>query len=46
MAHVSWRCEVNMSRLLNDALVTGVFPDQEEDVFTGSMRFRTCKVGV
>lgn len=35
-----------MSRLLNDALVTGAFPDQEEDVFTGSMSFRTCKVGV
>lgn len=37
---------MNMSRLLNDALVTGVFPDQEEDVFMCSMRFRTCKVGV
>lgn len=39
-------CEVNMSRLLNDTLVTGDFPDQEEDEFRGSMRFRTCKVGV
>lgn len=37
---------MNMTRLLNDVLVTGVFPDQEEDVFMGSMRFRTCKVRV
>lgn len=37
---------MNMSRLLNDALVTGVFPDQEKDVFMGSMRFRSCKIGI
>lgn len=39
-------CEMNMSRLFNDVLVTGAFPDQKEDELMGSMRFRTCKVGI